>query len=72
MKAYTFSQVRKALENKGFEPGRCFGNEVTGFTTFFEKKTDTGGHQFATVEERFDEVTIDGKHPTAWYNESCL
>jgi hypothetical protein len=72
MKAYTFNQVRKALENKGFEPGRGFGNEEDGFTTCFEKKSNTGGWEFATVEERFDEVTIDGKHPTTWYKESYL
>ena len=71
MKNYTFNQVRKALENKGFQPSRSFGDEFWS-TTLFEKSSGTQfGLEFATVEEHLKNgvCTIDGLNPKEWGNQ---
>ena len=68
MKSYNFTQVQKALKNKGFNPFRSFGGD-TEITTIFEK---TGNSQFSTetaiVEEWIENgiCTIDGLCPSKW------
>ena len=76
MKNYTLNQVRKALENKGFQPTTSFTNEIvnlslpaTEATTIFEKSSGTQfGLEFATVEECLKDgtCTIDGLNPKEW------
>ena len=69
MKNYTFKQVQASLINKGFQPHKSFGDELFGYTTIFIKESSTGGAEMANVEEDGDEpCTIDGLHPTAWWN----
>jgi len=68
MKNYTFNQVRKALENKEFQPTRSFGDEMI-VTTFFQKSDGTQfGVECATVEEWLEDgtCTIDGLNPKEW------
>jgi hypothetical protein len=68
MKNYNFTQVRKALENKGFAPSRSFGNESES-TTIFEKSDDTQyGFECATVQEWIEDgtCTINGLNPSEW------
>jgi len=68
MKNYNFTQVRKALENKGFAPYRGFGNEWES-TIIFKKSSGTQlGKELATVEiwEEDGTCTIDGLCPFKW------
>mgnify|MGYP003651161796 CR=1 FL=1 len=67
-KEYKFAQVRKALDNHGFEPTRNILDE-SWCTTFFEKSSGTQyGSEFATVEEWLKDgtCTINGICPKAW------
>ena len=67
MKEYTFNQVRKALENKGFQPERSFSSD-TDYTTIFEKSNGSNSYECAIVEEWIADgtCTIDGLNPSKW------
>tara|TARA_R110000824_G_scaffold226135_3_gene413842 strand:+ start:197 stop:421 length:225 start_codon:yes stop_codon:yes gene_type:complete len=68
MKNYNFTQVRKALENKGFAPYKSFGNDRES-TTMFKKSSGTQlGVELATVEIWIEDgtCTIDGLCPSKW------
>jgi hypothetical protein len=62
MKTYTLKQIETALSNKGFCPFRSYGGGITSWIYEHEN-----GHTkfFANVDE--DLLTIDGMHPTQWY-----
>ena len=68
MKTYNFTQVQRALENKGFRASKSFSSE-TEYTTIFEKSSGTQyGFEYANVEEWIEDgtCTIDGLCPSKW------
>ena len=68
MKKYNFTQVKRALENKGFRATRSFSSD-TEYTTIFEKSSGVQyGFEIANVEEWIENgvCTIDGLCPSKW------
>ena len=68
MKNYSFKQIKKALEHRGFKASKSFGNE-SECTTIFEKSSGTQyGIECANVEEWLEDgtCTIDGLCPVEW------
>ena len=68
MKTFNFTQVKRALENKGFSATKSFSSD-TEYTTIFEKSSDVQyGFEIANVEEWIENgvCTIDGLCPSKW------
>tara|TARA_R110001606_G_scaffold216608_1_gene364517 strand:- start:253 stop:477 length:225 start_codon:yes stop_codon:yes gene_type:complete len=68
MKSYNFTQVKRALENKGFSATKSFSSD-TEYTTIFEKSSDVQySFEIANVEEWIENgvCTIDGLCPSKW------
>ena len=68
MKTFNFTQVKTALENKGFIAARSFSSD-TEYTTIFEKSSGVQyGFEIANVEEWIENgvCTIDGLCPSKW------
>jgi hypothetical protein len=68
MKTYNFTQVKRALESKGFRAVKSFSSD-TEYTTIFEKSSGTQyGFEIANVEEWIEDgvCTIDGLCPSKW------
>ncbi len=62
MKTYTLKQIETALSNKGFCPFRSY---VDGVTSWIYEHENGHSTFFANVDE--DRLTIDGLHPSEWY-----
>ena len=67
MENYNLKQVEKSLHNRGYMGTSSFGDESWA-TYFFERDSNTGGTECATVEEcqESGECTIDGINPKTW------
>ena len=63
MKTYTLEKIEKALLNKGFCP---FRSHQDGVTSWIYEHENEHSKFFAYVDEYL--LTIDGMHPTQWYD----
>ena len=66
MKNYNFTQVQKALENKGFYPYKSFGNDTEVTTVFKQSSSTDFSIEMVTVEEWVQDgsCTIEGLCPS--------
>jgi hypothetical protein len=68
MKTFNFTQVKRALENKGFNAAKSFSSD-TEYITVFEKSSGIqGSFEIANVEQWIEDgvCTIDGMCPSKW------